>query len=509
MADATPAPDLYDIFVIGGGVNGCGIARDAAGRGYSVMLAEMNDLASGTSSAATKLVHGGLRYLEHYEFRLVHEALAEREVLWAAAPHIIWPLRFVLPHHKGLRPAFVLRAGLLIYDYLGGRKLLPPTKTLDLRTDPAGKPLKDGYRVGFEYSDCWVNDARLVVLAARDASNRGAVIRTRTKVMSARRESGAWTIEIEDTNAGSRQTVRAKLLVNAAGPWVDHVIAETLGKNDAHNVRLVKGSHIVVKKHFEHDRCYIFQNQDGRIIFAIPYEDDFTLIGTTDEDYTGDPAKVAISDVETDYLCAAASEYFRAPVTREEIVWTYAGVRPLFDDHASAAQEATRDYVLKLDRPDNGPALIDIFGGKLTTHRRLAEEVVERIEKVLGARGKTWTKGAKLPGGEFAPTDFDGEVGRLVARYPGLSKKLLKRLVRLYGTKAAQLLGDAVTTEHLGQNFGADLTAREVDYLIEEEWARTAEDILWRRTKMGLRVTAADKLALGAYMATRAVAALA
>ena len=509
MADATPAPDIYDIFVIGGGVNGCGIARDAVGRGYSVMLAEMHDLASGTSSAATKLVHGGLRYLEHYEFRLVHEALAEREVLWAAAPHIIWPLRFVLPHHKGLRPAFVLRAGLLMYDYLGGRKLLPPTKTLDLRTDPAGQPLKDGYRVGFEYSDCWVNDARLVVLAARDAANRGAVIRTRTKVISARRDNGAWTIELEDAGAGNRQTVRARLLVNAAGPWVDHVIAETLGKTDAHNVRLVKGSHIVVKKHFEHDRCYIFQNQDGRIIFAIPYEDDFTLIGTTDEDYAGDPAKVAISDEETDYLCAAASEYFRAPVTREEIVWTYSGVRPLFDDHASAAQEATRDYVLKLDRPDNGPAVIDIFGGKLTTHRRLAEEVVERIETVLGARGKPWTKSAKLPGGEFAPTDFDGEVGRLVARYPGLSKKLMKRLVRLYGTKAGQLLGTAVTTEDLGKNFGADLTAREVDYLIAEEWARTAEDVLWRRTKMGLRVNAADKIALGAYMATRAVAAVA
>jgi glycerol-3-phosphate dehydrogenase len=507
--DARGTLQPVDIFVIGGGVNGCGIARDAAGRGFSVMLAEMGDLASGTSSAATKLIHGGLRYLEYYEFRLVHEALAEREVLWAAAPHIIWPLRFVLPHHRGLRPAFVLRTGLLLYDHLGGRRQLPSTRTLDLAHDVTGKPLKPGYRTAFEYSDCWVNDARLVVLCARDAADHGATIRTRTKVVSARREHGHWHIEMVDTVTGARETVTARLLVNAAGPWVDHVIVEALGKNGAHNVRLVKGSHIVVKKHYEHDRCYIFQNKDGRIIFAIPYEGDFTLIGTTDLDYHDDPAKVAISDGEIDYLCAAASEYFREPVTREAIVWSYSGVRPLYDDHASAAQEATRDYVLKLDRPADAPAVLEVFGGKLTTHRRLAEEALDRIEGVLGRRGRPWTRTAKLPGGDFAPTDFAGEVRRLAARYPGLPAPLLTRLVRLYGTKASVLLGDAATIEDLGPAFGADLFGREVDYLMANEWARTAEDVLWRRTKVGLRVGQAETEALAGYMAEREVPAVA
>ena len=493
-----------DVFVIGGGVNGCGIARDAQGRGFSVMLAEMGDLASGTSSAATKLVHGGLRYLEYYEFRLVHEALAEREVLWTAAPHIIWPLRFVLPYHRGLRPAPILRMGLFMYDHLGGRRLLPSTRTLDLTKDPAGRPLKETFRTGFEYSDCWVNDARLVVLCARDAADRGAVIRTRTKVVSARREATDWAIEMADAVTGERSSARAKFLVNAAGPWVDHVLAEALGRNGAHNVRLVKGSHIVVKKLFNHDRCYIFQNRDGRIIFAIPYEDDFTLVGTTDLDFTGDPHGVKISEAETDYLCAAASEYFRQPVVREQIVWSYSGVRPLFDDHASAAQEATRDYVLRVERPEGAPALLDVFGGKLTTHRRLSEEAVGHIEKVLGRRGRPWTRHAKLPGGDFAPTDFPGEAARIAARFPQLPVKLLSRLVRLYGTKAAVLLGEARTIEDLGRHFGADLYAREVDYLVTHEWARTAEDILWRRTKLGLRVSEAETAALDGYLAERA-----
>ena len=505
-SDANDSREPVDIFVIGGGVNGCGIARDAAGRGYSVMLAEMNDLASGTSSAATKLVHGGLRYLEYYEFRLVHEALAEREVLWAAAPHIIWPLRFVLPHHRGLRPAFVLRTGLLIYDYLGGRKLLPPTKTLDLTRDPTGQPLKPGFRTGFEYSDCWVNDARLVVLAARDAADRGATVKVRTKVTSARRDGQFWAIEMQDVSTGSIERVRARMLVNAAGPWVDRVIVEAMGKNGAHNVRLVKGSHIVVKKHYDHDRCYIFQNADGRIIFAIPYEDDFTLIGTTDIDYEGDPAKVAISPEEIDYLCAAASEYFAAPVTRDDLVWSYSGVRPLYDDHASAAQEATRDYVLRLDQSPGTPALLDVFGGKLTTHRRLAEEALQHVEQALGRKGRPWTKTAKLPGGDFAPTDFVGEVSRTAARFPGLPASLIRRLVRLYGTKTVVLLGDAKATADLGAHFGADLFAREVDYLIAHEWARTAEDVLWRRTKLGLRVSGEDKAALANYMAGRVMA---
>jgi glycerol-3-phosphate dehydrogenase len=499
--------NIIDLFVIGGGVNGTGIARDAAGRGYSVMLAEMNDLASGTSSAATKLVHGGLRYLEHYEFRLVHEALAEREVLWAAAPHIIKPLRFVLPHHKGLRPAFVLRSGLFLYDNLGGRKLLPPTRTLDLRTDPAGEPLKPGYRKAFEYSDCWVDDARLVALNARDAANRGADIRTRTRVTSARRSQGAWTVDIEDTRTGQREAVRARMVVNAAGPWVDHVITGAMGNNDAHNVRLVKGSHVVVKKLYDHEKCYFFQNSDGRIFFAIPYEDDFTLIGTTDLDYKDDPAKVKISPEETSYLLKAASEYFARPVTKDEIVWTYSGVRPLFDDGASAAQEATRDYVLKVDGDAASGAALNVFGGKLTTYRRLAESALEKIEDVLGKKGAPWTHDAKLPGGEFEPLAFPAELEKLRRDYPALPVTLLKRLLGHYGTRSRVILGEAQEMDELGEIFGHDLSAREVDYLIAEEWARTAEDVLWRRSKLGLRFNDSETERLAAYMAERQPAA--
>jgi len=503
MSEPRNEPGIHDVFVIGGGINGTGIARDAAGRGYSVVLAEMSDLASGTSSAATKLIHGGLRYLEYYEFRLVHEALAEREVLWSAAPHIIRPLRFVLPYQKGLRPAFVLRTGLFLYDYMGGRKLLPPTRTLDLRTDEAGKPLKPGYGTAFEYSDCWVDDARFVALNAVDARARGAEIRTRTKVTSARRSQGAWTIDIEDMDTGVREAVRARLLVNAAGPWVDHVIIEAMGNNGAHNVRLVKGSHIVIRKKFEHDRCYFFQNPDGRIIFAIPYEDDFTLIGTTDQDYKADPAKVKISQEEIDYLCKAASEYFREPVRKDDIVWTYSGVRPLFDDGASAAQEATRDYVLKLDGDAATGAAINVFGGKLTTSRRLAESVLEKIEGVLGKRGEPWTKTAKLPGGEFEPLAFDAEVEKLRRDYPALDPALLRRLMRHYGTRSRFILNDITSPDELGEIFGADLSAREVDYLMDEEWAHGADDVLWRRSKLGLRIGEEDKARLAAYMARR------
>ncbi len=496
-----PQTESVDIFVIGGGVNGASIARDAVGRGFSVALAEMNDLASGTSSAATKLVHGGLRYLEYYEFRLVHEALAEREVLWASAPHIIWPLRFVLPHHKGLRPAAILRAGLAMYDYMGGRRLLPPTKTLDLRKDEAGKPLKPGYKLAFEYSDCWVNDARFVVLNARDAADRGAQIHVRTKVTSARREDGAWTVELD--GEGGRQTVRAKLLVNAAGPWVDNIINGVMGRNGKRNVRLVQGSHIVVKKLFEHDRCYFFQNSDGRIFFAIPYEVDFTLIGTTDRDYEGDPKDVHITEEETDYLLKGASEYFREPVTRDQIVWTYSGVRPLFDDGASAAQEATRDYVLKVDGDAATGAVVNVFGGKLTTSRRLAESVLEKIEDVLGKKGAAWTKKGTLPGGDFGVKSFDAEVRRLGLDYPGFEAHFLRRLMRLYGTRARLILGEARSVADLGQHFGSDLYAMEVVYLVEQEWARTAEDILWRRTKQGLRIGAEDVARLENYLRSR------
>jgi glycerol-3-phosphate dehydrogenase len=495
--------EAYDVLVVGGGVNGTGIARDAAGRGYSVMLCEMHDLASGTSSAATKLVHGGLRYLEYYKFRLVREALEEREVLWAAAPHIIWPLRFVLPHHEGLRPAWLLRLGLFVYDYLGGRKLLPPTRTLDLRTDPAGKPLKDGYRTAFEYSDCWVNDARLVALNARDAADRGALVRTRTRVVSARREGGRWHCVVEDTRSGARENVVARLLVNAAGPWVDKVIVEAIGQNGAHHVRLVKGSHIVTRRLFAHDRCYFFQNADGRIFFAIPYEGDFTLIGTTDLDHEGEPGEVKISDAETDYLLAAASGYFRDPVTRDDIVWTYSGVRPLFDDGASAAKEATRDYVLRLDGDLTTGPLINVFGGKLTTYRRLSQKVVDMIGAAIGEKGPRWTAKGTLPGGDFPARGFEALVSGLQRTYPALDPALLRRLARAYGTRAAVLLGDAREASGLGEHFGAGLHAREVDYLIANEWAVSADDVLWRRTKLGLRIDEAGKQRLAGYMAEK------
>lgn len=489
----------FDIFIIGGGINGCGIARDAAGRGYSVALAEMNDLASGTSSGSTKLVHGGLRYLEHYEFRLVREALLEREVLWSIAPHIIWPLRFVLPHLQGMRPAWLLRLGLFLYDHLGGRKLLPGTRTLDLSTDLAGSDLKPGFSKAFEYSDCWVNDARLVTLNARDAADRGAKIVTRTKVVAAERDEAGWRIDVE--GPGGTETYHARVLVNAAGPWVDRVLNTTFRRNDARNVRLVQGSHIVVKRLFEHDRCYIFQNADGRIVFAIPYEQDFTLIGTTDSDYMENPSTAKISPAEIDYLCAAASSYFSRSINSDDIVWTFSAVRPLFDDGASKAQEATRDYVLKTELNDNAP-LINIFGGKITTYRRLAESAILEIGKVIGQRGGSWTHKSPLPGGDFPVSDFDAQVSRLMGDYPFLNKTQATRLVRLYGTISWTILGEAKKADDLGTDFGGDLTEAEVRYLMDKEWAVTAEDVLWRRTKRGLLLSDEEVQELKSFMET-------
>lgn len=492
---------VRDIFVIGGGINGCGIARDAVGRGYSVTLAEMNDFASGTSSGATKLIHGGLRYLEHYEFRLVREALMEREVLWAMAPHIIWPMRFVLPFHKGgIRPAWLIRLGLFLYDHLGGRKLLPATKSLDMRRDPAGKPLKPLFTKAFEYSDGWVDDARLVVLNARDAADRGAEILSRAKVTSVRRENGLWNIDVKDMISGAVKTVQARMLVNASGPWVDNVLSNAAGKNNVHNVRLVQGSHIIVKKKFNDVRAYFFQNPDNRIIFAIPYETDFTLIGTTDRDYKGDPADVKISGEETDYLCNAASEYFAEPVTKDDIVWTYSAVRPLFDDGASSAQEATRDYVLKLENANGDAPLLNVFGGKLTTYRRLGEHALEKIAEAIGAKGKPWTAKSSLPGGDFAPTGYEAEVAKLKGKYSFLPQRQANRLVRLYGTNAAAILGSASSIEGLGQHFGGDLYEREVEWLMSQEWARTSDDVLWRRTKQGLHFSAEQVALLNDYM---------
>jgi glycerol-3-phosphate dehydrogenase len=490
----------FDILIIGGGINGCGIARDAVGRGYSIILAEMQDLASGTSSASTKLIHGGLRYLEHYEFRLVRESLMEREVLWKMAPHIIWPLRFVLPHHRGLRPAWLLRLGLFLYDHIGGRNLLPKTRTLNLVHDPAGKPLRNGYSRAFEYSDAWVQDARLVALNARDAANRGAEILTRTKVTHLLRSNGGFRVELTDQETGQVRQVTAKLVVNAAGPWVDQVLRQSAGENERRNVRLVQGSHIVVRKLFGHDKCYIFQNKDNRIIFAIPYEGDFTLIGTTDRDFDGSPDKVQITGEEIAYLCEAASEYFERGITPNDVVWAYSGVRPLYDDGASMAQEATRDYVIKVDGTGEQGALINIFGGKITTYRRLAESVLGKVEDVLGSRGASWTAGTALPGGDFPVSGFEALVSQLKKEAPAIPDATIRRLARNYGTNARQILGPR---GELGKIFGADLGENEVEHLMDQEWARDAEDVLWRRSKLGLKMDANGKGALVAYMNAR------
>ena len=484
---------MFDLAIIGGGVNGCGIARDAAGRGLSVLLLEQGDLAGGTSSASTKLIHGGLRYLEYYDFRLVHEALAEREVLLRAAPHIIRPLRFVLPHHPGLRPRWMIRAGLFLYDHLGGRKILPATRVLDLRHDAAGGPLREEFARGFEYSDCQVDDARLVVLNARDAAARGAEIRTRTRCVAARPEGAVWRLALDD---GSEMA--ARVLVNAGGPYVSRVLGELLGQTTHTHVRLVKGSHIVVPRMFAHDRAYILQNADGRICFAIPWQDDFTLIGTTDEDYAGDPADVACTPEEERYLCESVSAYLRTPIDPASIAWRFAGVRPLRDDGASKAQEATRDYVLELHAPPGEPPVLSVFGGKITTYRRLAEAAMAKVGQVLPVRG-AWTAGVALPGGDFAWDGVDALCAELGRRYPFLTAATQRRLVRAYGTLAWDMLGDAGSIGDLGRMFGADLSEREVDWLVRTEWARTADDVLWRRSKLGLRFTPAEVGALRSY----------
>ncbi len=496
----------YDLAVIGGGVNGCGIARDAAGRGARVVLFEQGDLAGATSSASTKLVHGGLRYLEHGAFRLVREALVEREILWAMAPHIIRPLRFVLPHTADQRPAWLLRLGLFLYDHLGGRRDLPRTRALDLARDPAGLPLRAGLSRAFAYSDCWVDDARLVVLNALDAAERGAAIHTRTKVVRARRSDGLW--EIETRAAGTRGVVRARALVNAAGPWVSEVLSGIAGRDAGAGLRLVQGSHIVVPALFAHDSAYLFQNADGRIVFAIPYEGDFTLIGTTDRDYAGDPARVTAGPEEIAYLCAAASRWFRASVRPEDVVWSFSGVRPLHDDGAGAAQAATRDYSLALDAPDGEAPLLSVFGGKITTFRRLAEHALARLEAHLPrALTPPWTAGSALPGGDFARDGVPALVAGLRGTAPWLGPRHAARLARAYGTRAGEILGSANDLAGLGGVFDADLTRAEVDCLVRVEWARTAEDILWRRSKLGLRFRPSEVAALDAYLDRAASAA--
>jgi len=517
--------EIADLFVIGGGINGCGIARDAAGRGLGVVLAEKGDLAQATSSASTKLFHGGLRYLEFFEVRLVREALREREVLLRAMPHISWPMRFVLPYHRdmrfeggtptsklltlfmpwmrGRRPAWLIRLGLFLYDHLGGRGILPGTRTVDLRRDLAGAPLRDKFLKAFEYSDCWVEDSRLVVLNARDAQARGATILTRSKVTAAQAEDGLWSVAVTEAENGETRTIRARMLVNAAGPWVGDVICDTVHLAQQAGVRLVRGSHIVTRRLYDHDKCYFFQGTDGRIIFAIPYETNFTLIGTTDADHLGPDTAPVCTEAERDYLLAFASEYFKTPVTREDIVWTYSGVRPLYDDGSSSATAATRDYVLKLDERAGAP-MLNVFGGKITTYRRLAEAALAKIAPVLGNDRGDWTAGVPLPGGDFPVGDVDRLIAELRAAYPFLDARWARRLVRAYGTEAAQMLGDARAASDLGQDFGASLTEREVTWLMRCEYARRAEDVVWRRSKLGLRMTAEQIAALDAWMRERA-----
>lgn len=513
-------PD-FDLLIIGGGINGCGIARDASGRGLSVFLAEMNDIGSATSASSTKLFHGGLRYLEYFEFRLVREALIERETLLKAMPHISWPMRFVLPYHasmrfdlstptskllnivmpwmKGRRPAWLIRLGLFLYDNLGGREILPSTSSIDLRNGPEGAPLAQRFEKAYEYSDCWVEDSRLVVLNARDAEQRGATVRTREKVVSATVVDDIWVVETENAQTGNKTKVTARMVVNAAGPWVGDVLRGTLKSNQQDTVRLVRGSHIVTKRLFEHDKCYFFQGTDGRIIFAIPYETDFTLIGTTDTDHEDASQRPECTPEEQDYLIKFINEYLEQPIDQSDIVWTYSGVRPLYDDGASSASAATRDYVLKLDQSRGAPAL-NIFGGKITTYRRLAESALEKIATVFPQAGKPWTAGVALPGGDFPVDGVEALIAKTQSTYPFLNARWAKRLVRAYGSEVNDVLGDAQTADDLGEDFGADLRAREVIWLMKKEYARAADDVVWRRSKLGLRLRAEQIAALDVWM---------
>jgi len=495
-----PAGPVHDLAIIGGGVNGCGIARDAAGRGLKVMLCEQGDLAQGTSSASTKLIHGGLRYLEYREFRLVREALIEREVLLRAMPHICWPLRFVLPHRPGLRPAWLVRLGLFIYDHLGGRRLLPATQTLDLARDIAGQSLKPSFTRAFEYSDCWIDDARLVILNARAAADMGAEIAVRTRCVSAERRDGLWHVLLENTRTGAERHIEARALVNAGGPWVEDVILNKLHGKAPAQIRLVKGSHVVVKRLFDHAKAYNFQMTDGRIVFAIPYESDFTLIGTTDLDYHGMPGEAFCTPEECDYLLAAASAYFARPVGSDDIVWTYSGVRPLYDDGASSSTAATRDYVITVEDENGAAPLVNLFGGKITTYRRLAEAALVKLKPYVSELGAAWTAGAPLPGGDMAVDGVDAAVTRLCAERPFLDERWARRLVRSYGSQARDVLGAATSTRDLGAWFGWDLTEAEVCWLMRREWAQTADDVLWRRSKLGLRLRPDEVRNLDAWM---------
>ncbi len=513
-------PEVYDLFVIGGGINGAGIARDAAGRGYTVALAEMHDFASATSSASTKLFHGGLRYLEFFEFRLVRESLIEREVLLNAMPHISWPLRFVLPVYpdmrfesntptsrllswvmpwmKGRRPPWLIRLGLFLYDRLGGRKLLPATTRLDLRRAPEGAALKAQYARAFEYSDCWVEDSRLTLLNIVDAERRGADIFARTKVTSAVQKNGIWELTLNDTTGRSTRR-QARMVVNAAGPWVADVITQVVQANQTEGVRLVRGSHIVTRRLYEHDKCYFFQVSDGRIMFSIPYEEDYTLIGTTDVEQADLSKPPRCSEAEADYMLRFVNRYFRRELTRDDIVWSYSGVRTLYDDGASTATATTRDYVLQLDHSAEAP-LLNIFGGKITTYRRLAEQALTKIDAVMQRKTHPWTAKAALPGGDIAVNAVPQLVQDLAAKLPFLDAFTIRRLIRQYGTQCAEIFAAVDSMEALGEQFGGGISALEIDWGIAHEWVRSADDFLWRRSKMGLRVTPAQAAELDRYI---------
>ena len=484
----------YDILIIGGGINGTAIARDASGRGLKVLLCERDDLASHTSSSSTKLIHGGLRYLEYYEFKLVREALIEREVLLNAAPHIIWPMRFVLPYDEGLRPAWMLRLGLLLYDSLGGRKKLPGTRTVDLAKSPHAGVLGPRLTKGFEYSDCWVEDARLVVLNAMDARALSAEIRTRTEVTGISAIENGYEARIRGTDG--EETVTARCVVNSAGPWVDQVLGKIKSDQNEQSLRLIKGSHIVLPKLFEGDHAYIFQNKDNRIIFAIPYEGDKTLIGTTDVPYSHEEGPVKISQAEIDYLCSAANEYFEHDISPDDVAWTYSGVRPLYDDRSENASAVTRDYVLDIEELSEGAPFLSIYGGKITTSRKLAEHALEKLDPFFDHIGEAWTEFNQLPGGDIPEGDFDVFFKKSLEKWPDMPRDLVHRLCRGYGTRIALILDDHNNVEDLGMNFGQGLTEAEVHYLKLHEWVENAEDVLWRRTKLGVHMSADEISAL-------------
>jgi len=496
MTNLFDQTEIYDVVVVGAGVNGAGIAMDAAGRGLKVALIDMDDLGAATSSNSSKLIHGGLRYLEHYEFRLVKEALAERESLLRNSPHIMWPLRFILPHRPHLRPAWMIRIGLFLYDHLAKRETLRASEGVKFGPE---SDLKSEITKGFKYSDGWVDDARLVIYCALEAQRQGAVILPRNKVTSALRESDLWSIGIEDQQTRESRTIRTKALVNAAGPWVSKLFGDALKTKAPKQIRMVKGSHMVVPKVCDHKDAYILQNEDGRIVFVIPYEDDFSLIGTTDVDYQGDPKLAKISAEEVDYLLGVVNAHFKKQLTPDDMVWSYSGVRPLMDDEGGSAQKASRDYTFEVDAPHSQAPILSVFGGKITTYRKLAEAATNALCKFFPEAGAPWTKTARMPGGDFENhAELDQKLGQT---YPWLPELVRKRYVRTYGTLTHEILENCNSVSDLGRCFGATLFESEVNYLVRSEWAVTAEDILWRRTKLGLRLSKEEQLALSNYLA--------